>query len=163
MYNQLSFLFCMLLALSTGCKNEKPGNGTNTAVAGKAIELDAMDANHISKLRSEGTSVDLISLKKDVNVSMSFDNPQAFSIIMSFITSEKGLLTTSCLPDAHLIVQKSGDILQEMDLYYKNGCNAMVFLDGEGKKIAANSISNEGVDFFNNFLKTKSSQDSLGR
>ncbi|MBP9210930.1 MAG: hypothetical protein KBF37_11490 [Saprospiraceae bacterium] len=163
MYNQLSFLLCMLLAFSTGCKNEKTGNGTNTTVAGKAIELDAMDANHISKLRSEGTSVDLISLKKDVNVSMSFDNPQAFSIIMSFITSEKGLLTTSCLPDAHLIVQKSGDILQEMDLYYKNGCNAMVFLDGEGKKIAANSISNEGVDFFNNFLKTKSSQDSLGR
>ncbi|MCC6753037.1 MAG: hypothetical protein IT266_03525 [Saprospiraceae bacterium] len=163
MFYRLSFLLYLLLAFSTGCKNEKTSKGAKPAVSGKAIELDLMDADNISSLRSEGTSVDLISLKKDVNVSMSFDNPQAFSIIMSFITSDKGVLTTSCLPDAHLIVQKNGDILREMDLYYQNGCNAMVFLDAEGKKIAANSISNEGVDFFNNFLKTKSSQDSLGR
>ncbi|MBK9108376.1 MAG: hypothetical protein IPM92_08380 [Saprospiraceae bacterium] len=82
---------------------------------------------------------------------------------MSFITEDKGNLTNMCTPDAHLMVQKNGDIIQEMDLYYKNGCNAMVFLDAKGQKMAANQISNEGMDFFNNFLKSKSAQDSLGR
>lgn len=152
------FLFCY-----TSCKQEGSSKKSNEGAGGKAIELPAFPSDQLSKMRSEGTSVDLISLKKDVNISMSFDNPQSFSIIMSFITDDVGQLTNLCTPEAHLIVQKNGDILQEMDLYYKNGCNAMVFLNKEGKKVSANLISNEGMDFFNNFLKAKNSQDTMGR
>ncbi|MBK8955993.1 MAG: hypothetical protein IPM34_10610 [Saprospiraceae bacterium] len=153
----------LLLFLLGSCKQDSSSGKSGAAASGKKIELDAFPSDQLSKIRSEGTSIDLISLKKDVNISMSFDNPQSYSIIMSFLTEDKGILTNMCTPDAHLMVQKNGDIIQEMDLYYKNGCNAMVFMDTQGKKIAANQISNEGMDFFNNFLKSKSTQDSLGR
>jgi len=156
------WLWCVLLAFAmVSCKEGKSGKKSGSS--GKQIELPSYAPDLLTKIRSEGTSVDLISLKKDVSVSMSFDNPQSYSIIMSFITDDVGQLTNLCSPEAHLITQKNGDILVEMDLYYKNGCNAMVFLDKDGKKIAANLISNEGVDFFNNFLKAKNTQDSLGR
>ncbi len=94
---------------------------------------------------------------------MSFDNPQAVAIIMSLITEEKGQLTNLCTPDAHLVCQKNGEIIQELDLFYQSSCNAMVFVDSKGKQIAANKISNEGVDFFNNFLKNRTAQDTMGR
>lgn len=162
---QFRFGFIVVLIMLTfiACKDDVSSKKSGGGTAGKKIELDAFPAAQLSKMRSEGTSIDLISLKKDVNISMSFDNPQSYSIIMSFITEDKGILTNMCVPDAHLMVQKNGDIIQEMDLYYKNGCNAMVFLDAQGKKVSANQISNEGMDFFNNFLKAKSTQDSLGR
>lgn len=162
---QLRFGLISALILLTliSCNQDKSSKKSSDGSSGKKIELEAFPSDQLSNIRSQGTSIDLISLKKDVNISMSFDNPQSYNIIMSFITEDKGNLTNMCTPDAHLMVQKNGDIIQEMDLYYKNGCNAMVFLDAKGQKTAANQISNEGMDFFNNFLKSKSAQDSLGR
>ncbi len=156
-------LFIFALCLSLSCSNDS-GKKENAPVnSGKKIELKAFPADQLSTLKKECTSIDLISLKKEINVSMSFDNPQAVSIILSFITDEEGHLTNMCVPDAHLVFQKNGDILQDLDLYYKGSCNALVFLDQTGKQIAANKISKEGIDFFNNFLKNKSTQDTTGK
>jgi hypothetical protein len=153
------------LILMIACKGDsktKTDNSTATN-AGKKIDLKAFPADQITTINKECTSIDLISLRKDLNVSMSFDNPQAIAIILSFITDETGNLTNLCLPDAHLVFQKNGEVIQDLDLYYQNTCNAMVFLDKSNKQIGANKISNEGIDFFNNFLKNKTSQDTAGR
>ncbi len=156
-------LFCFVAFASLiACKNDKSAKGAGSP-SGKSIDLDAFPPDQLSKIRSECTSIDLISLKKDVNLSMSFDNPQAVAIIMSLITEEKGQLTNLCTPDAHLVCQKNGEVIQELDLYYQSSCNAMVFTDSKGKQIGANKISNEGVDFFNNFLKNRTAQDTMGR
>lgn len=155
-------LSALVLCFVWSCKSDQ-SSAKDTGTKGKKVEYQAFPMDKISQMRSEATSVDLISLKKDVNLSMSFDNPQSVSIIMSFFTEEAGLVTNLCLPDAHLMVQKNGEILQEMDLFYQNGCNAMVFMDVQQNKLGANKISKEGIDFFNNFLKSKTSQDSLGR
>jgi len=157
-----TLLILFFLQIFSACKNE--GKSTNSkATAGKKIDLNGISPDLLTKLRQECTSIDVISLKKEVNVSMSFDNQQAVAIILSFITEEKANYTNLCLPEAHLVCQRNGDVFQEMDLYYQNGCNALVFLDKDNKPVSANQISNEGVDFFNNFLKAKSSQDTMGR
>lgn len=158
----INLLSALVLCFVWSCKSDQ-SSAKDTGTKGKKVEYQAFPMDKISQMRSEATSVDLISLKKDVNISMSFDNPQSVSIIMSFFTEEAGLVTNLCLPDAHLMVQKNGEILQEMDLFYQNGCNAMVFMDVQQNKLGANKISKEGIDFFNNFLKSKTSQDSLGR
>lgn len=156
-------LFILTLSLSFSCSNDSGNKGNKSTNTGKKIELNAFPADKLTTLKKECTSVDLISLRKEINVSMSFDNPQAVAIILSFITDEEGNLTNMCVPDAHLVFQKNGDILQDLDLYYKGSCNSLVFLDNTGKQIAANKISKEGIDFFNNFLKNKSSQDTTGK
>ncbi len=156
-------LVAAFLTLFITCKSDSAKNSESTdAPKGKKMELSVLAADKVSSLKRECTSVDLISLRKNINVSMSFDNPQAISIILSFITDEVGDLTNLCTPDAHLVFQKNGEILQDLDLYYTNGCNALLFMDQQGKTIGANKVSNEGVDFFKNFLKNKSSQDTTG-
>ena len=155
-------LATVAIYLLFSCKNESSKSETAAAAQGKKVDFNAYPADALSKLQQGTTSIDLISLKKDINVSMSFDNPQAVSIIQSFITDEAGNLTNMCLADAHLVFQENGEITIEADLYYQNGCNALVFKDKQGKDMAANMISNEGVDFFKNFLKNKSTQDTMG-
>jgi hypothetical protein len=157
-----NILILCALVLSVSCNNDSKKK-EGPVSSGKKIDLKAFPADQISTMKKECTSIDLISLKKDVNVSMSFDNPQAIAIILSFITDEAGSLTNLCLPDAHLIFQKNGEVIQELDLYYQNTCNAMVFQDKDRNQVGANKISNEGVDFFNNFLKNKATQDTTGK
>lgn len=158
-----TLLILVFLQLIIACKNDGKSSNSKSAGAGKKIEYNGISADLLTKLRQECTSIDIISLKKEVNVSMSFDNQQAVAIILSFITEEKANLTDMCLPEARLVCQRNGDVFQEMDLYYQNGCNALVFMDKDNKPVSANQISNEGVDFFNNFLKAKSTQDTMGK
>lgn len=158
-----TLLILVFLQLIISCKNDGKSSNSKGAGSGKKIDLNGISADQLTKLRQECTSIDIISLKKEVNVSMSFDNQQAVAIILSFITEEKANLTNMCLPEAHLVCQRNGDVFQEMDLYYQNGCNALVFMDKDNKPVSANQISNEGVDFFNNFLKAKSTQDTMGK
>ncbi|MBK9221220.1 MAG: hypothetical protein WAR77_09175 [Saprospiraceae bacterium] len=162
-FMRTSILICFVLMMFVSCKTDGNKNSNSSPNSGKKVDLNAFPADKITEINKVCTSIDLISLKKDVNVSMSFDNPQSVAIILSFVTDDAGNLTNMCAPEAHLMFQNNGEIIQEMDLFYKNGCNALVFLDKEGKQIGANLISNEGVDFFQNFLKSKNSQDSLGR
>jgi hypothetical protein len=107
----------------------------------------------ITEINKSTTSVDLISLKKEVNVSMSFDNPNAVQIILSFITDEKANLQASCLPEGRLVFQKNGEITYDVDIYYGGECNAFAFMK-DNAIFACNKISPEGIDFFKNFLKT---------
>jgi hypothetical protein len=154
-------VFTLILTMS--CNSDHAKKKENVADGGKKIDLKEFPADKITVINKECTSIDLISLRKGLNVSMSFDNPQAIAIILSFITDEAGNLTNLCLPDAHLVFQKNGEVIQDLDLYYQNTCNAMVFMDKAGKQIGANKISKEGMDFFNNFLKNKAAQDTMGR
>ena len=156
-------LVVFTLVLLIACNSDSSKKKENKADGGKKIDLKVFPADLITTINRECTSIDLISLRKDLNVSMSFDNPQSIAIILSFITDEVGNLTNLCAPDAHLVLQKNGEIIQDLNLYYQKTCNALVFLDKENKPIGANKISNEGVDFFNNFLKNKVSQDTTGR
>jgi hypothetical protein len=156
------FLILTVLIFSFSC-NQNPSGKKDSGSNGKKMDLKVFPADQITVINKECTSIDLISLRKDINVSMSFDNPQAIAIILSFITDEPGNLTTQCLPDAHLVFQKNGEVIQDLDLYYQNNCNAMIFMDKEGNKVGANQISNEGKDFFNNFLKNKSAQDTMAK
>jgi len=151
------------LIILIACNSDGSKKKENGSDGGKKIDLKVFPADQITTINKECTSIDLISLRKDLNVSMSFDNPQAIAIILSFITDDVGNLTNLCVPDAHLVLQKNGEVIQDLNLYYQNTCNAMVFLDKENKTIGANKISNEGMDFFNNFLKNKAAQDTTGR
>lgn len=158
-----TLILFIFLQLILACKSDTKSSTAKGAASGKKIEYPGVNPDQLTRLRQECTSIDIISLKKEVNVSMSFDNQQAVAIILSFVTEEKANLTNMCLPEAHLVCQRNGEVFQEMDLYYQSGCNALVFMDKDNKPVAANQISNEGVDFFNNFLKAKSSQDTMGR
>ncbi|MBK7880080.1 MAG: hypothetical protein WBP33_13510 [Saprospiraceae bacterium] len=151
-----------LLLFISSCKTDsnsksasnKPGNN-------RAAEFQPISPAVLTELNKSCTSIDIISLKKEVNASMSFSNPSAIQYVVSFIGDDKGILT-ACNPDGHLMFQKNGEITHEADIYFNGGCNAVVWTKG-GKIEFVNNISPEGVEFFKNFLKPRAEplSDSL--
>ncbi|MBK9270079.1 MAG: hypothetical protein IPM48_00645 [Saprospiraceae bacterium] len=149
---QFLFFICALLCLSN-CQNDKKSNKTENKTVNRVAELSTLSPEVLSELNKSCTSIDVISLKKEVNASMSFSNAQAIQYVISFITDEKGFLSV-CPPDAHLVFQKNGEITHEADIYFSGQCNAIVWTDGT-KMTHANKFTPEGVDFFKNFLKPR--------
>ncbi len=142
-------LFLLGLVTLMGCKAEGSKAAKSKAAA---TNCSANAPGLLTTIRQSTTSIDLISLKKEVNVSMSFDNPEAVNIILSFITDEKGELSSGCQPEGRLVFQRNGEITHDIDLYYQNNCNAFAFMK-DNAIIACNKISSEGIEFFKNFLK----------
>ncbi|HRI00528.1 MAG TPA: hypothetical protein PK006_05705 [Saprospiraceae bacterium] len=149
-----AFVFiCMMMSCKESGKN---GSNSNTLA-----NLPIFPAETITELNKTVTSIDLISLKKEVNVSMSFDNPQAVQYVLSFADDEKGLVTGGCPPEGRIVFIVNGNNTYDAEIYYQNGCSAMVWLQG-GKRVGSNKISNEGIDFFKNFLRPRTAlPDSL--
>ncbi|MDQ3141006.1 MAG: hypothetical protein M3Q56_02040 [Bacteroidota bacterium] len=143
--------FAILMAFcSVGCKQNSTSNSTGPK---STMDASPLPAETISELNKNCTSIDLISLKKEVNVSMNFDNPQAVQYVVSFITDEKGIVAPGSKPEGRVSFQKNGEIVYDADLYYSDGSNAMVWVDMQAKVLNMNKISPEGIDFFKNFLK----------
>lgn len=142
----------LLLSLVFSCK-EAGKSGKDSKSVNKAADIAPINPAELTELNKSCTSIDVISLRKEVNASMSFTNPEAIQYVISFISDEKALLTV-CQPDAHLVFQKNGDITHEADIYFSGECNAVVWVQG-GKILNANKFSPEGVDFFKNFLRPR--------
>lgn len=158
----LLWLFCAV-SLLFSCKknNSKGGNAvdaSNQAAGGNSAisALAYLPSDQITEMNKTCTSIDLVSLIKDVNVSMNFDNPQAVQYVLSFVADEKGVLTGNCPPQGHVTFVSHGNIVNEADIYYLNGCNAMVWTKNQ-KPIFCNKIAPEGIDFYKNFLRQRSS------
>ncbi|MBK7465317.1 MAG: hypothetical protein IPJ43_00095 [Saprospiraceae bacterium] len=159
---KLSFLLLVsLLSIVISCKDGSGGkkSSSTTSIMSKYAPLPG---HLITEYNKTATSIDLISLRKEVNVSMSFDNPQAVQYVISFIGDEPGNVTNQCKPDGHIVLFNNGEVVNEADIYFSDGCNAIVWMQNQ-KPTNCNSLSNEGVDFYKNFLKSRAtSVDSTG-
>jgi len=149
---QILLFTCAVIFLSA-CQGKSNSKSSETKVVNRAADINPLSPEAVSELNRSCTSIDVISLRKEVNASMSFSNAQAIQYVISFITDEKGILTV-CQPDAHLVFLKNGDITHEADIYYTGTCNAIAWTEG-GKMSNVNKLSPEGIDFFKNFLKPR--------
>ena len=162
---KLSFLLLVsLLSIVISCKDGSGGkkSSSTTSIMSKYAPLPG---HLITEYNKTATSIDLISLRKEVNVSMSFDNPQAVQYVISFIGDEPGNVTNQCKPDGHIVLFNNGEVVNEADIYFSDGCNApkSIPCGFSCKPTNCNSLSNEGVDFYKNFLKPRAtSVDSTG-
>ena len=89
--SRITYLF-LLMMIAFSCKEGL--KSSNKSAANSAPEMISQDI--ITELTKTVTSIDLISLKKNVNVSMSFDNPQAVQYVLSFAQDEKGEFDGTC-------------------------------------------------------------------
>lgn len=149
---QLLSLFLLTCLLVSACNSDKQSKSQKKSV-NRADEFSPIDPAQLTELNKSCTSIDVISLRKEVNASLSFTNLEAIRYVVSFISDEKGILTV-CQPDARLVFQKNGDITHEADIYFSESCNAVVWVE-EGKIIHVNKFSTEGIDFFKNFLRPR--------
>jgi hypothetical protein len=157
----LSIVAVVFLLVS--CKNDKKvgqaGSLKNASTSANDMEasingLSPLPAETITEMTRTCTSVDLLSLIKEVNVSMNFENPQAVQYVLSFVGDEKGMVVNNCPPQGHVTFISNGGIMNEADIYYNNGCNAMVWMKDQ-KPIYNSKIASEGIDFFKNFLRPR--------
>jgi hypothetical protein len=153
MYKYL--ILFVLLTTYFSCKEgtvKKAGSGS---IMSKYAPLSS---EIISEYNKNVSSVDLISLKKEVNVSMNFDNAQAVQYVISFIGNEVGIVDNLCKPDGHIVLFNNGELINEADIYFSSNCNAMVWMTNQ-QPTNCNILTPEGVDFYKNFLKPRNNSD----
>lgn len=148
-------LIALACIMTVGCKDSKNPSNTGKSIMGN---LKPIPSETITEYNKTATSVDLISLRKEVNVSMNFDNPQAVQYVISFIDDEAGFVNKTCKPDGHIVLQKNGEIVNEADIYYSDGCNAIVWMKDQVPSYC-NGLTPEGVEFYKNFLKPRKNID----
>ena len=154
-------LLALLLNGVVACKSSSPGTDKGQTQSSSLVSnLPVIDANELTELKRTVNAVDLTGLK--TNVTMSFDNPQAIAYILSFISGPPGDFTKNCTPDARIALMVNGTIVKDADVFFMNGCSAVIYMD-ENNAVEANGITPEGIDFFKNFLKPVSTtQDTIG-
>ena len=81
----MSRYFTLLLVLSAlvlSCKPNSKSEGSNSSTAtNRALEFEPLSAAILSDMNKSITSIDIISLRKEVNASMSFSDAQAIQYI----------------------------------------------------------------------------------
>ncbi|HMS30172.1 MAG TPA: hypothetical protein PKD32_09985 [Saprospiraceae bacterium] len=138
----------LLMMIAFSCK--EGSKSSNKSAANSAPEMISQDI--ITELTKTVTSIDLISLKKNVNVSMSFDNPQAVQYVLSFAQDEKGEFDGTCPADGRVVFLQNGENSYDAEVYFSGNCNSYIWIKN-GQRIGSSKISPEGIDFFKNFLK----------
>lgn len=73
---------------------------------------------------------------------------------VQYISTRPATLDPNCKAIGRISFMTQGEIKTEADIYLGNGCSYFAFLDGQ-EIVAANLVSPQGLQFFNQVLKTK--------
>ncbi len=164
MYKRLLILTLSLI-LTFSCNNsiknktgEKTNNKPNTS-----IEKENANSEEITRYRplprhiydqiyKYADYLDIIF--EDLDFSMSQENNASIRGFLNNINMKRTpAVKSSCKPMGHVVFLKKGNPIIEADFFHSPGCYYFLFFDEMGKPIFANSMSDIGIDFFEN-IKT---------
>jgi len=141
----------------TSCKDGKAKTGQATT---KVIpqeenlihDIPTLPNLEMRKLRNFCTYVDYIF--NELPFSISQDDKSSIMANLTLIgdQSPDPISISNCAPIGREFFHVDGEIVYEADIYFSDGCYAYVFIK-EDKPVYANSISDQGIMFYNNLLK----------
>ncbi len=88
----------------------------------------------------------------ELPISMNQDDPTSIQRNIYFTMDLEAPVNPSCKPMAHIIYLAKGEVLEEADIYFTEGCKFYIFMEDQ-KPAYANMMSKLGDNFFSNVLQ----------
>jgi hypothetical protein len=150
MHLKNAFFLLTLGLLLLSC-NSKPAAQKETKeetvkkVQPRGKKLPSLPTERIKRLWDEATQLDYIFL--NLPISMNMDNKEAIRSSMSHFSPEGVTLNPDCRQhDGNMLFIVDGEIIEECQFFYKDGCRYYVWLEN-GKKTYANGMNEAGMSF----------------
>lgn len=139
-----------LLISGYGCKN-KPAetSGPEASATASTPARPFLSNADISQLYATADHVDIIFY--DLPISVNQDDPSSVKNTVLYISPASPNITTACKPLGRLSWMSKGSILKEADIFIDEGCQYLLFMEGQAP-VAANALSQGGIDFFKNII-----------
>lgn len=138
----------LLLFSCTPDKTSSESENTNTSsekVQKKGKTLPPIPTERLKRLWEEATNLDYIFL--NLPISMNMDNQEAIHSSISHFGPGGVTLNPECKQhDGNMLFIIDGEIVEECQFYYQDGCKYFVWLEN-GKKTYANPMNQVGIDF----------------
>ncbi len=118
---------------------------TTEKVQAKGKTLPSLPTDRMKRLWDNAAQLDYIFL--NLPVSMNMDNQEAIRSSMSHFSPDGVTLNPSCKQhDGNMLFAIDGEIVEECQFYYQDGCKYYVWLEN-GKKTYANGMNEAGREF----------------
>jgi len=152
-------LYICSFFLLISCGSDKKGatstapakNPANAAAAvPQGPTLPGIDGAVLSKLYNEAEHLDFLFFELPFSMNQS-DKASIQSSLASFSPDPVGSIPPTCKPLARKMYQINGEIVEEFNVYYSQGCTFFVQMKDE-KPFAACQMSQGGIDFFKKVL-----------
>lgn len=115
----------------------------------------SLSNEEITKLYSIAEKVDMIFYNLPMSVNQ--DDAASAKNTVLYISPAPAIIANNCKPLGRLSWISQGAIVQEADIYVNTGCQYMIFMKNN-QPVAANAMSESGVDFFNQIMNQAQSQ-----
>ncbi|NUQ25145.1 MAG: hypothetical protein HUU34_14455 [Saprospiraceae bacterium] len=155
---RLLYFIAFILLTATACQQAPKAPDQPTAPAAQAApaapatpteQYPSIPMAEIQELWNTCDYIDFIFY--EFNFSMNQSEKLAIQSTIGHIAEETPLLTTACKPIGHVFFQVEGKNVLDADLYLDDQCVCYVFYKN-GKKVYANKLTQQGVDFYRNIF-----------
>jgi hypothetical protein len=114
-------------------------------------QIPSIPKEIMSKLYNECTYTDYIFF--DLPFSMSQDEKYSIRANLNYISVVAlGTIPTNCKAMGRQFFHIEGDIVLEANVYFEDGCQFYVFVDGE-TPLYANLMSDKGIEFYSTMIQ----------
>ncbi|HKK89219.1 MAG TPA: hypothetical protein VJ917_10235 [Saprospiraceae bacterium] len=146
-----SALFLMAFGLILSCNSNESSSQSESKVEPtekvqpKGQTLPSLPLERMKRLWDETTQLDYIFL--NLPISMNMDNQEAIRSSLSHFAPDGVTLKTNCKQhEGTMLFAVEGEIIEECQFFYQDGCKYFVWLEN-GKKTYANAMTPSGLEF----------------
>jgi len=145
------YLLFVTVAILFTCKEvTKEEQPPAPAVSKPTISYPALGNQEISQLYSVADKVDMIFYELPISVNQ--DDAASAKNSVLYVSPSPVDINSSCRPLGRLSWISQGAIYKEADIYMDSVCQYFIFMTNN-KPVAANAMSESGVQFFTNIIK----------
>lgn len=146
-----SAMFIAGILILISCNSENKSNSQEESstktekVQAKGETLPSLPTERMKRLWDEATNLDYIFL--NLPISMNMDNQEAIRSSLSHFSPGGVTLNPGCRQhDGTMLFIVDGEIIEECQFFYQDGCKYYVWLEN-GKKTYANPMNEAGISF----------------
>jgi len=156
----MKFQICLYLFSSAlvmyACKPATKENTSEIKPSTAATSsYPSLSNEEITKLYSIAEKVDMIFYNLPMSVNQ--DDAASAKNTVLYISPAPAIIANNCKPLGRLSWISQGVIVQEADIYVNTGCQYMIFMKNN-QPVAANAMSESGVEFFNQIMNQAQSK-----
>lgn len=145
-------LFLLFVFLLVGCNPKEQSSDNQASEVQQDDVLESISAETMQKLFNEADYMDIIFYSSPVSVSQ--DDKNSIKASLRYISEKPVSMSSNCKPVGRLSFMIAGDIDTEADIYFSEGCQYFIFIEGT-KPVAGNYMTPEGIHFFQQVLSAK--------
>ena len=146
---QLLSLF-LIFGFVISCKSKEEKKLVIAKPTIKEINLPSVSNDMINKMLREVDYIDYIF--HDLPISVSQDEKESINSNIVFIKNEAvKSIPINCKAIGRKFYNIKGETYLAADIYFGEGCAVYIFLDGE-KPVYANTMTEQGIAFYNNVI-----------